>query len=323
MPHMVCRATLFLGLLLWPLTPVDAAFTLPNGAVVAVTPFSVPALPVPDATTRDVSGALQEELLFALHRAGFRVVSPQRAEASPPAVPVQSADNDRPEPVEPGVVPDHTDTSGKLESYPLTDESEHRIDAAEDEPVAAENDTAANIGEGETGDAPGAPAGTGKNPLSPEEGLIEDEGVSGGESHGGKEKGSRAVAAPGSPEMTPEYIVRGRITLLRERVGTPARIGGGIRIKTEVLLHCAYTVEDALTGYVLLSDASSGTSARILSGTDDIDAVLHELTHTAMAKAAATIAASLSGTPAAPAGMADDRAAYQDSPGKRLKPRRQ
>lgn len=141
-------------------------------------------------------------------------------------------------------------------------------------------------------------------------------------------RGSAEGSGPEEPESVPPsmslsaiatHVLEGRVTLFRETVGNPTRVGSSIRIRTEALLHCTYTLKDATTDKVLLSDVSSGSSAQVTSQTQEIDDALSPLSRRAMSSAAAKIAAHLSGTDV-PASGPSDRDYYQDSPGKRLKP---
>jgi hypothetical protein len=115
------------------------------------------------------------------------------------------------------------------------------------------------------------------------------------------------------------HILEGTVTLFRENVGRPTRIGESIRIRAESQIHCAYKIRDAVTGNVLLSDVSSGSAARIASETEDIDATLRVLSARAMAATAATVAANLSGNSVPGTATPSSRDYYRDSPGKRLK----
>lgn len=117
----------------------------------------------------------------------------------------------------------------------------------------------------------------------------------------------------------PTHILEGRVTLFRETLGAPSRIAGSIRIRAESQLHCAYTVKDAVTGKVLIADVSSGSAARVTGESPDYDAVLKRLSSRAMATAAETIAAQLSGKDNPGDGAMSGRNYYQDSPGKQLK----
>jgi len=118
------------------------------------------------------------------------------------------------------------------------------------------------------------------------------------------------------------HILEGNVTLFRETVGNPTRVGGSIRIRTEALVHCTYKIRDAATGKVIISDTSSGSSARVAAQDEDIDAALATLSTRAMDATAAKIAASLSGTQPPGGTPTTSREYYQDSPGKRLKPRK-
>ena len=125
------------------------------------------------------------------------------------------------------------------------------------------------------------------------------------------------IQEPRPPYAT--HVLEGTVTLFRENVGHPTRIGENIRIRAESQVHCTYKIKDAVTGKVLLSDVSSGSAAKIASETEDIDATLHMLNARAMTATAITIGANLSGN-ALPKNAADSsRSYYQDSPGKRLK----
>ena len=114
------------------------------------------------------------------------------------------------------------------------------------------------------------------------------------------------------------HVLEGTVTLFRENVGRPARIGGNIRIRAESQIHCAYKIRDAVTGNVLLSDVSSGSAAKIANETEDIDATLRLLSAKAMTTTASTVAANLSGNSLPGTTTHSSRDYYRDSPGKRL-----
>lgn len=124
--------------------------------------------------------------------------------------------------------------------------------------------------------------------------------------------------APGP--ASPTHILVGNVTLFRETVAAPTRIAGTIRVRAETSLHCVYKIKDAATGNVIISDAASGSSARVTAQTQDIDAILAFQTVKALALTATNLASALSGSNVEK-GAARDREYYQDSPGKRLKPK--
>lgn len=127
-----------------------------------------------------------------------------------------------------------------------------------------------------------------------------------------------AIESPHESSAEPQYILTGNVTLMRENVGAPTRIAGAIRVRTESALHCTYKILDAATGKVLVSDTASGSVARVTAATHDIDGMLATLSNRAMATTATKIAANLSGRFSAT--TPDEN--YQDSPGKRLKPKK-
>ena len=122
-----------------------------------------------------------------------------------------------------------------------------------------------------------------------------------------------------SPRNRPTHALEGTVTLFRENVGNPTRIGESIRIRAESQIHCTYKIRDLATGNVLLADTSSGSAARIANEAQDIDAMLQTLSARAMTTTAATMAANLSGTSLPGSSNMYSREYYQDSPGKRLK----
>lgn len=116
----------------------------------------------------------------------------------------------------------------------------------------------------------------------------------------------------------PTYTLEGRVTLVRENLSAPARIGGAIRIKVESVMHCTYRVKDA-SGNTLISAIASGSSAKLASA-QNVDAIIADLMVKAMTNAAESIASRLSGveTVSSPTPHSE-KSYYQDSPGKRLR----
>lgn len=127
-----------------------------------------------------------------------------------------------------------------------------------------------------------------------------------------------AMPEPGA--APPTHILVGNVTLFRETVAAPTRIAGTIRVRAETSLHCVYKIIDAATGKVIISDAASGSSARVTAQTQDIDAILAFQTVRALALTATNLANALSGNNVEK-DAAQGREYYQDSPGKRLKPK--
>lgn len=125
---------------------------------------------------------------------------------------------------------------------------------------------------------------------------------------------------PAPVAASPTHILVGNVTLFRETVASPTRIAGTIRVRAETSLHCVYKIKDAATGNVIISDAASGSSARVTAQTQDIDAILAFQTIKALALTATDLANALSGNNVEK-GAARDKEYYQDSPGKRLKPK--
>ena len=115
------------------------------------------------------------------------------------------------------------------------------------------------------------------------------------------------------------HILEGTVTLFRENVGTPTRIGGAIRIRTESQIHYTYEIRDVATGKVLISDVSSGSAVKLTNETQDLDMILHTLNAQAVTTATETMAANLSGKKRLEGIGTHSREYYQDSPGKRLK----
>ena len=151
-------------------------------------------------------------------------------------------------------------------------------------------------------------------------GQEQDAGETGSEEENnasGNAENEETPAEPATRAVAVTHILEGNVTLFRETVGNPTRIAGGIRIRVEASIHCAYTIRDAETGKVLISNVTSGSSAKIASQDRELDPVLASLSNKAMADAAAKMAARLAGTETGH-GMSD-RSYYQDSPGKRLK----
>ena len=121
-----------------------------------------------------------------------------------------------------------------------------------------------------------------------------------------------------APPAAPEYILSGRVTLLREYAGPPARVAGDLRTRFESAISLTYGIADPSSGRTLFSDAVSVSATRLVPENENPDAARSDLTGRAMAEAAAKIAVRLAVTEAEASG--DDRDYYGDSPGKRLKP---
>lgn len=313
MLRILLRPGFALAPVLFCITPAIAGFTLPGHSRIAVTAFAVPA---EEEAERDFSRTLRERMVFALREEGFTVVLSR--EGGSESILAEQA------PGLPGAMKKNG-TTASLETGPVTPGSRSAAEVPESAPerpdAMADGVTEAPVRDKEVGDAILAgPDVAGKADLVESVALRPESAPQTAALTTGMEAEIEPVPENALP-MGPEYVLRGRITLLRERVGSPTRIGGDIRIRTESVLHCAYTVEDALTGFVLVSDVASGSSARVVGPSNDIDAALHDLTDKVMASAAQLIAARLSGSAESvvAAGSRNDREEYQDSPGKRLK----
>lgn len=287
-----CRFILPAALLLaFASSATAAAFFLPDDAVIEIREFSFPAFAEADPE-RNLPAEFHARLEQAMRKSGFAIADGHEAAASPTPSPESS---DAPAPLR--VTPLPPETSGLAEQPADTgDETspapENTEEDAEEQPGGAE------MLDGEAGirgifAMPGEYAGT---EIAPQ---TEPHRISG-----------------------TTHILEGNVTLFRETVGNPVRVGGSIRIRTEALLHCAYKIRDTATGKVIISDTSSGSAARVAAQGQDIDAVLAALSIKAMEAAAAKIAANLSGTQPPADNPAADPGYYQDSPGKRLKPRK-
>lgn len=126
---------------------------------------------------------------------------------------------------------------------------------------------------------------------------------------------------PAKPR-SPTHVLAGNVTLFRETVSNPRQLAGTIRIRAETAIHCAYQVKDASTDKVIISDVASGSAARLTSRPQDIDALLPALSERVLASVAAKIAANLSGVDIRNEHDPSSRSYYQDSPGKRLRPKK-
>ncbi|CAK7063892.1 MAG: hypothetical protein DELT_01552 [Desulfovibrio sp.] len=190
---------------------------------------------------------------------------------------------------------------------PITESGEQKEgEAANDSENSGEN-TDESTGES-TGEKPGESIGE-KTGASPE----------GAET----DKDLASVFATETPEVQAkaepaQYTLSGHVTLLRENIGAPTRIGGGIRIRLETLLHCTYRVADA-SGNVLISGTASDSSARLTSNAQNVDDVLADLTDKVIIASAGKIAAQLAGVDFKSTHGTGDKEYYQDSPGKRLR----
>lgn len=281
-----CRIFLpvLLLLLACPFRPALAAFNLPEGASIDVKPFDFPAFAA--GIERDLPARFHDQIVFALHRAGFAV--PLHGD---PATPLALPDAGSKDAVRATgeAEPEKNPDSSPLEAAPLT-----------------ETPPPGQVKEVEIGEQVLAPPAektarkTEPAPFAPET--------------------PQPVPVPAPNPAKAAYILTGQVTLLREDVGAPRRIGGGIRIRAESSMHAAFRIIEAATGNVLISDVVSDSATRIASDTGNIDAALAALTERIMASCAAKIAARLSGTSVPQARIGDDREQYQDSPGKRLRP---
>lgn len=269
-------------LVLCPFRSADASFTLPEGASIDVRPFDFPASVAESG--RDLPARFHNQKVFALHRAGFLIPSSGGPDSAP--TPPENAPQVVPRSTE-GAGPEREPDPAPLEVAPLAESPS--TDQVKEVEIGAQ--VLAPPTEKVVQKAEPAPFAT--EALQPE--------------------------VPPAPKPRAAYILTGQVTLLREDVGAPKRIGGGIRIRTESSLHCAFKIIDAVTGNVLISDVVSDSAARIASDTGNIDAALASLTERIMASCAAKIATRLSGTTVPPSPAGDDREEYQDSPGKRLR----
>lgn len=277
------RAAFPAFLLFFAASPAPAApFTLPENAAIEVKTFTFPAAPAANATERDLPGSFHNQIIFSLQRAGFTILHSESEAWTATPAPQPDAA------MSPAPAPAPLEITPLQESGP-----EH---AAPEEAAEAEQQAEA------------------KEPAAePAETRPRDR--------------KQQAEIPPFPVMPPEkrkpdYLLTGRVTLLKENVGAPTRIAGGIRIRTEASIHCAYQIVDASTGKVIISDVTSGSIASVASETHDIDAALAKLTDKVMAASAARIASRLSGVTVEAGDGGDDRDEYQDSPGKRLKPKK-
>ena len=291
-----------LTLALPPTHAAAASFFLTDDAVIDVKEFAFPAK-TGAAAERNLPAAFHSQLVFALQKAGFRVIhSGEEADLAEPAQPAPLTVTPLNKTDEVGETPEKPEeAAGTLPPAPGA--------AGEDAPPAG----------GEKNEAAPIPLETPPDtsleaPLDAP--LLETPKETPQES-------PLEAPAPPAPRRVVTHILEGRVTLFRESVGTPSRIGGSIRIRTEAQIHCAYKIKDATNGKVLISDVASGSAARITAEPHDIDATLERLSAKAMNTAAATIAAHLAGTDMPGDGMPSDRGYYQDSPGKQLKPKAQ
>lgn len=170
---------------------------------------------------------------------------------------------------------------------------------------------------GKTQDSPmtGTPIAENGDETTPQ--TAHDAGTAEAESPG-SETPAKEIPAAESPAAV--YAITGRVTFLRENIGNPVRIGGGIHVRAESALHCAYQVADAW-GHVLISTTASGSAARLTTDARNIDAVIADLNEKVLLSVAEKIASTLSGTdaPSSASPSSRERRYYQDSPGKRLR----
>lgn len=277
-------------------TATAAPFLLPDDAIIEIREFSFPASSAAssaassvDAPERNLPAELHSRLEHAMRQSGFVIF-----EGNEITVPAASS-------------PESSDAPMPMSVTPLP--PEQPVNTPDDTPPSPENTEDGAEGNDET-DLP-----------ADDEMLAGEEAVRGIFAMPGEYAGAEIA-----PQTEPHkisgatHILEGNVTLFRETVGNPTRVGGSIRIRTEALLHCTYKIRDAATGKVIISDTSSGSSARVAAQDQDIDAALAALSIKAMDATAAKIAANLSGTQPPGDNAAGGRGYYQDSPGKRLKP---
>lgn len=291
MVYTSCRVLLCaLALALLALPAVAAQLVLRDGAVIDVREF---AFPVQEDAERSLPEVFHAQLVFALQKNGLVVFQ-------------KDAD---------GKVGKTPDASMPLLVTPLTDSTTENSGAPEKPADTANTGNTPEIGEaaaraendGTSEDTPKSVAEAPEDHSSLPDDPVDVAGD------------MESIPMPPHRETVPSHILEGRVTLFRETVGTPTRVGGAIRIRTEASLHCTYKVREAATGKVLLTATSSGSSAKVTAQAQDIDAALAALSTKAMTAAAGKIAANLSGSPLPEQENTSDRSYYQDSPGKRLK----
>lgn len=267
--------------------PVRAApFVLPADAAIEVRSFTLPAVQENEA---HLAETFRDQIVYALQRAGFAVLHSREAALAAPATPAASGFEPR---------------ENALKVEPLTNGTPPETPEAEAEPAAPEEVVPEDVAPEDV-----APGETDPEHAEPEKAATAPEG---------DVPAHAASTAPAPAEArAPDYILTGRITFLQETVGAPTRIAGGIRIRTEAAIHCAYQINDAASGKILIADVASASHARVTADARTIDAALVRLTARVMASSAGAIATRLSGAPLA---AENSDKAYQDSPGKRLKP---
>lgn len=267
-----------------------ASFALPLDAVIKIENFSFPKVSQ-HATEQNLPDLFHDRLTDALQKAGFALdlaadhsaLAGAEQEKNLIATPITEIGEAQ---------------AQKPEENPPADEAKLAEVSTED---ATEEIPAESADADQTGNATAEQTPSGQTPVEDDQ--------------------SNVIQAVFASEVLPSpatYTLEGRVTLLRENLSAPTRIGGAIRIKAESVIHCTYRVKDA-SGKAIISAIASGSSVN-LANTQNVDAVIADLTVKAMASAAETIASRLSGVDVVSSPALDSgKSYYQDSPGKRLK----
>lgn len=322
-------------LALQPIAASASSFALPVGSTVNVREFTFPET-VPETLGLNLPALLRDRLADSLGKAGFavRLERPEK-EAPVPAFPAAP---------EAGSASPYLDTpsilagegAAALSVTPLKEhgqEGENALKQGASEPVspgtAAKNGAAEQIAgpsaaQTKKTKVPSQPLPDETAPVSAQPGTAPGESamespqyfLTGPENVQGANPPEKAAQA--LSESGPVYTLTGRVTLLRENIGSPTRIGGGIRIRAEAILHCAYRVEDA-SGNVIIAATASDSAARLVANPQNIDTALVSLLNSVMGATADQIAARLAGMERVAPEKQNDASYYQDSPGKRLR----
>lgn len=258
-----------------------ASFSLPSDAVIQIEEFTFPEAAA-NATEQNFPELLQGRLTNALQKAGFTTADSLSAPSG---------------------------QENGLSKAPITESGEVKEQKTENADAATE----AKPAEAPSGGTPGNETPTTAN--------AEQTANPAAEQTPAESDQANVVQSVFASQATPApagYTLEGRVTLLRENLSAPLRIGGGVRIRAESVIHCTYRVKDS-SGKTLISATASGSSARLTTA-QNVDTALADLTGKVMTNVAEQIASRLSGVEIGSSSSPESgKDYYQDSPGKRLK----
>ena len=266
-----------------------ASFSLPSDAVIQVEAFTFPE-PSASAPEQDFSGLLQGRLADALQKAGFTV-------GHSPSAPLA------------GPSPEDAEKKEKTVATPITESGEAKEQKTETAAESTEAKPAENLSDSAAENNTPAADGGEKTATPPAEQTPAESDQS---------NVIQSVFASQVSSGPAGYTLEGRVTLLRENLSAPLRIGAGVRIRAESVMHCTYRVKDS-SGKTLISSTASGSSARLATA-QNVDAALADLMEKVMTNVAEQIASRLGGVEIGSSSSKEsEKDYYEDSPGKRLR----